>query len=67
MDKDLKTIYLSSLIENYNQQYYYLIYELNKINNYVELNEEIQEIKKNYDNIINNIELIKNKIKQYNI
>ena len=48
-------------------QYYYLIYELNKINNYVELNEEIQEIKKNYDNIINNIELIKNKIKQYNI
>jgi hypothetical protein len=67
MDKDLKTIYLSSLIENYNQQYHYLIYELSKINNYIELNEEIGDIKKDNNNIINNIEIIKNKIKQYGI
>ena len=67
MDKDLKIIYLSSLIENYNQQYYYLLYELSKINNYIELNEEIEDIKKDNNNIINNIEMIKNKIKQYNI
>jgi hypothetical protein len=67
MDKNLKTIYLSSLIENHNQHYNYLIYEMSKINNYIELNDEIIEIKKNYDNITNNIEIIKNKIKQYNI
>jgi hypothetical protein len=67
MDKDLKTIYLSSLYENYNQQYYYLIYEMTKINNYIDINEEIEDIKKDNNNIINNIEIIKNKIKQYNI
>jgi hypothetical protein len=67
MDKNLKTIYLLSLIENYNQHYNYLIYEMSKINNYIDINDEIKEIKEDNNNIINNIEIIKNKIQQYNI
>ena len=67
MDKNLKTIYLSSLIDNHKQHYNYLIYEMTKINNYIDINEEIEDIKKDNNNIINNIEIIKNKIKQYNI
>ena len=67
MDKNLKTIYLLSLIEIYNQHYNYLIYEMSKINNYTDINDEIKEIKEDNNNVINNIEIIKNKIQQYNI
>ena len=67
MDKDLKSIYLESLYDNYIKHYNYLMIELNKINNSLDINEERIEIIDSNIEIITNLNLIKNKIKQYNI
>ena len=44
MNSDLKLIYLNSLIDNYIKHYNYLMIELNKINNYCDINDERIEI-----------------------
>jgi hypothetical protein len=47
MDKSLKFIYLSNLIEEYNKHYNYLYLELIKINEYESINHNINDISKN--------------------
>ena len=67
MNSDLKLIYLNSLIDNYTQHYNYLMIELNKINNYCDINDERIEIIDSNIEIITNLDIIKYKISQYNI
>jgi hypothetical protein len=67
MDKDLKSIYLNSLIDNYIKHYNYLMIELNKINNYLDIDEERCDIIDSNIEFITNLDLIKFKISQYNI
>jgi hypothetical protein len=67
MNSDLKLIYLNSLIDNYIKHYNYLMIELNKINNYCDINDERIEIIDSNIEIITNLDIIKYKISQYNI
>lgn len=67
MDKSLKFIYLSNLIEEYNKHYNYLYLELIKINEYESINHNINDISKNYLNTKFNLDnilmLLNNSIK----
>lgn len=67
MDKSLKFIYLSNLIEEYNKHYNYLYLELIKINDYESINHNINDISKNYLNTKFNLDnilmLLNNSIK----
>jgi hypothetical protein len=67
MNSDLKLIYLNSLIDNYIKHYNYLMIELNKINNYCDINDERIEIIDSNIEFITNLDIIKYKISQYNI
>jgi len=57
MDKNLKHIYLDMLIDEYQQHYEYLLLELNKINNQMDINNEYNK------KMIINLNLILNKLK----
>ena len=63
MDKSLKFIYLSNLIEDYNKHYNYLYLELLKINEYENINHHINDISKNDLNTKLNLKIILNKLK----
>ena len=67
MDKDLKLIYFQSLIDNYKKHFDYLIKEIEKIDKYIEIEYEINEIQRKNINIDYNVNIIKYKISQYNI
>jgi hypothetical protein len=63
MDKSLKFIYLSNLIEDYTQHYEYLLLELNKINVQMDINEEYNNVIKYNKKMIITLNLILNKLK----
>jgi hypothetical protein len=63
MDKSLKFIYLSNLIEEYIQHYEYLLLELNKINVQMDINEEYNNVIKYNKKMIITLNLILNKLK----
>ena len=51
IDRDLKFIYLSNLLENYNRNYQHLNVELIKILKYENIEKEISDINDNNNNI----------------
>jgi hypothetical protein len=62
MNSDLKIIYLNTLIDNFINHYNLLMIELNKINKYVDINEERINIIDDNISTIKKLDLIKNKI-----
>lgn len=66
MNSDLKLIYLGSLIDKYIRSFSDMSKEMEKINNYININEYIINNNKLNNDIILNLNSVKEEIKKYN-